>query len=315
MEKRVHRELIDKFQELSEGEITLESIEALRKLSSSEASGNPCPDGEIHIYEESIRTPNSSHFIRLRIYEPTTKDGVLPGIFFIHGGAMVLGTPADSDATCCEILKELPSIIISVDYRLAPETPYPGPVEDCYDGLVWVMEHARKLGVDPHRIAVVGQSAGGGLTAAISLMARDRKGPKIAFQMPLYPMLDDRQQTQSSVEIKDRRVWNSIDNNAAWAMYLADTDPSNVPVYAAPARESDYSNLPPTYTFIGDLDPFRDETIEYVYNLTKAGVPTEFHLYPGCFHGFELEVPDAQISKIAKKNYINALKNALQSKA
>lgn len=300
------------FKVLLEWNITIDNMETMRELTNNTYTENQYLNDKIHIHEVFINAKNGPRSIRLRIYEPREKETILPGIYFIHGGGFVLGTPESSDALCCEIVSKIPSVIVSVDYRLAPETPYPGPVEDCYEGLVWFSENAIKLGVDPQRIAVMGQSAGGGLTAAVSLLARDRKGPKIAFQMPLYPMIDDRHYTQSSKEIKERRVWNEIDNKSAWNMYLGDLDRNNIPKYAAPARETDYSNLPPTYTFIGDLDPFRDETIEYIYNLTKAGVPTEFHLYPGCFHAFDEFVPDAKISIKAKENYLNALENALQ---
>jgi acetyl esterase/lipase len=311
MQERVHKELVDMFKVFPEWNFSEENIPANREIFNNMFSGIQLLDDNIHIFEEMVLSECGTHSIRLKIYEPKVKDETLPGIYFIHGGGHIIGTPEINDALCCEIVTKIPSVIISVDYRLAPETPYPGPVEDCYEGLVWFAKNSEKLGVAKDRIAVLGQSSGGGLAAAVSLLARDRKGPKIAFQMPLYPMIDDRHQTQSSKEITDRRVWNTTENKLAWDMYLSETDRENVPIYAAPSRAKDYTNLPPTYTFIGDLDPFRDETIEYIYNLTKAGVPTEFHLYPGCFHAFEEVVPNAEVSKKAKENYFNALKFAL----
>ena len=316
MEKKVHKDLVDTFKVLPESNFTRENLEENRENHRKKFvmfNKNIILNDEVHIYDQVISTKNGPHTIRLRIYEPTVKDTTLPGIYFIHSGGLIMGSLGMDDPTCFTIVQKIPSVVVSVDYRLAPETPYPGPLEDCYDGLVWFSENANKLGVDPQRIAVMGGSAGGGLTAAVSLLARDRKGPKIAFQMPLYPMIDDRLQTQSSEEFKDRRVWNAFKNKFGWNMYLANTDPDNIPVYAAPARETDYSNLPPTYSCVGDLDPFRDETIEYIYNLTKAGVPTEFHLYPGCFHAFEKAVPDAEVSKRAIENYYSALIIALQT--
>ena len=266
----------------------------------------------VSITDQFIPGTKGAPEIRVRRYEPTVKDGILPGLLWIHGGGYVLGIPEADDILCTRFVSEVNCVVISVDYRLAPENPFPAPLEDCYATLKWFSENAEDLGVDPYRIAVAGASAGGGLAASLSLLARDRKGPSIAFQMPLYPMIDHRNITASSYEITDKRAWNRESNITAWDMYLGTSNKENVSQYASPALASDLSGLPPTYTFIGDLDVFRDETIDYVKRLSQSGVPTEFHLYPGCFHGFEAIVSNSEISQRAADQLVQTLKSALK---
>lgn len=253
----------------------------------------------------------------VKIYEKKDRGNeILPGVFWIHGGGYVLGHPDVDDGICEKFVLDANCVVVSVDYRLAPEHPYPAAIEDCYAGLKWMAENADALKIDASRIGIAGPSAGGGLTAALALLARDRGGPQIRFQMPLYPMIDDRNDTFSSHEITTdsfQRVWNRELNIVAWKMYLGDTDPEKVPQYAAPARAKDLSGLPPAYTCVGQLDPFRDETIDYVKSLAQAGVPVEFHLYPGCFHGFDAYSSDAEISRQARDEYVNAMARALHS--
>jgi acetyl esterase/lipase len=212
-----------------------------------------------------------------------------------------------------KLVKEANCVVVSVDYRLAPEHPYPAPIEDCYAALKWIADNAEPLNIDSNRIGVAGASAGGGLTAALTLLARDRQYPSICFQMPLYPMIDDRNNTPSTNEIKEGFVWNQKTNEAGWKMYLGEiygTD--NIPVYAAPARAEDYSNLPYTYTFVGQLDPFRSETLTYVTKLAQAGVDVEFHLYPRAYHWFEGLNPNANVSIHAVNEIIQAVKTGFK---
>ncbi|MFD0769501.1 alpha/beta hydrolase [Bacillus sp. CGMCC 1.60114] len=252
----------------------------------------------------------------IKIYEPAQRDQTkLPAVLWSHGGGYVLGHPDGEDSLCENFVEAANCIVISPDYRLAPEHPYPAAIEDCYSALVWMTNSAEELNIDLSRVAIGGGSAGGGLTAALALMARDKGGPAICFQMPLYPMIDDRNITFSSNEIKDKQaIWYTSNNLAAWGMYLGEHANGEISPYAAPTREEDLSGLPPTYTCVGQLDPFRDETIDYVTRLAQAGVEVEFHLYPGCFHAFEHIVPNAEISQRAKSEYINALKRALSFK-
>jgi acetyl esterase/lipase len=183
---------------------------------------------------------------------------------------------------------------VSVEYRLAPEHPHPAPVEDCYAGLKWMVEHAVEIGVDPSRIALAGPSAGGGLAAATALVARDRGGPPLACQILIYPMLDDRNITPSSREFAGIPGWSREANISGWTALLGDkTGTEDVSPYAAPARASDLSNLPPTLIQVGELEVFRDECVDYALRLMQAGVSTELHVYPGAYHGWEIFVPTA----------------------
>lgn len=260
-----------------------------------------------------IKGPESN--VLIKIYEPKhRKNEKLPAVFWIHGGGYVLGHPDGDDGLCECFVNEINCVVVSIDYRLAPEHNYPAAIEDCYAGLKWTADNAQELGIEASRIAIAGASAGGGLTAALALMARDKGEPKIAFQMPLYPMLDDRNATPSSYEINEENLpaaWNREANIIAWNMYLGQSASDEVSPYAAPARAKDLRGLPPAYTFIGQLDPFRDETIEYVARLAQAGVPVEFHLYPGCFHGFDSIFNNAEISRQARNQCIDTLNKAL----
>lgn len=251
----------------------------------------------------------------VKVYEPKCRQKIkLPVVFWIHGGGYVMGHPDGDDSLCECFVTEVNCVVVSIDYRLAPEHEYPAAIEDCYAGLKWTVHNAEELKIDISKVAIAGASAGGGLAAALALMARDRGEIKVAFQAPLYPMLDDRNVTPSSYEINEKnlpKAWNREANEIAWKMYLGSISSDEVSYYAAPARAKDLSLLPPAYIFIGQLDPFRDETIEYVARLAEAGVPVEFHLYPGCFHGFDSIFNNAEVSKRARSGFINALSQAL----
>ena len=312
MEKRVNPQLRASMSSLPQEEFTKEGLPEIRAAMSQQFLQLEALSGSVCVTNRYIPGPDGAPDVRVRIYEPAKKTQECPGLLFIHGGGYILGNPEMSDDNCQQLVLEIGCVIVSVDYRLAPEHPFPEPLEDCYAALKWFSENTKELGVDPARIATIGMSAGGGLTAALSLLARDRKGPPIVFQMPLYPMLDDRNTTYSSHEITDARVWSRDKNIFGWAMYLGTENRTEVSKYAAPARETDLSGLPPTYTCIGELDVFRDETIDYVTRLIQAGVSTEFHIYPGCFHGFDAFVPTAEISMRAVNEYIQVLKVVLQ---
>lgn len=289
-----------------------EGLEAAREAPIIPAE--PSPNVKMH-----VRTiaGGDSQDMNIKIYEPVNRiNEPIPALLFIHGGGYVTGSPDGSDSICQVFVEEANCLVVSVDYRLAPEHPYPAPIEDCYSALVWMSEAAEEFNFDINRLAVAGQSAGGGLTAALSLLARDRKGPKIAFQMPLYPMIDDTNTSASSYEITDERaIWNRGNNLAAWRMYLGSHGNGEISPYAAPIRTKNFSGLPPTYTCVGQLDPFRDETIEYVSRLAQAGVSVEFQLYPGAYHAFELLNPTSDLGKRAINGYVQALSKALNPKS
>lgn len=261
----------------------------------------------------TIKGPGSE--LLLKVYEPKSrKNERLPAVFWIHGGGYVMGHPDGDDALCECFTEKIKCVVVSIDYRLAPEHKYPAAIEDCYAGLKWTVSKAEELKIDTSKIAIAGASAGGGLTAALALMVRDRGEIKVVFQAPLYPMLDDRNVTPSSYEINEKnlpKAWNREANEIAWKMYLGSNISGETSYYAAPARAKDLTGLPPAYIFIGQLDPFRDETLEYVTRLVQAGIQVEFHLYPGCFHGFDSIFNNTEISRQARSEYINAISKAL----
>lgn len=310
MDSRIDPELRGVLNLMPQGNFTKEGLVEIRAAIG--AMGMPAAvNKDVLVSERFIPGPDKAPDVRVLIYEGKCRTDNRPGVLYIHGGGYILGTPETTDASCRVMVSEIDCVVVSVDYRLAPEHPYPKPLEDCYAALKWFSEHASELGVDPTNIAVVGGSAGGGLTAALTLLARDRGGPAVAFQAPLYPMIDDRNTTPSSREFTDPRVWSRDKNLFAWEMYLGALYGGDVSQYAAPARALDLSGLPPTYTCVGELDLFRDETIDYVAKLLQAGVPTEFHIYPGCFHGFDMFTAICEISRRAEKEFITVLKNAL----
>jgi acetyl esterase/lipase len=250
--------------------------------------------------------------VRVRIYRADDQSSKLAALYWIHGGGYVMGDIDMDDRLMKQMVKRIGCVAASVDYRLAPEHPFPTPVEDCYTGLKWLFAHADELGVEPARIAIGGPSGGGGLTAGLGLLARDRKEVQVAYQLLIYPMIDDRNATAAAHAITDPRVWNRESNRLGWKAYLGrDGGGADVSPYAAATRATDLSNLPPTYISVGTLDLFVDENIDYAQRLIQAGVPTELHVYPGAFHGFDMFAPSARVSKQFKADRDNALKRAL----
>jgi acetyl esterase/lipase len=225
--------------------------------------------------------------VLVRWYEPSpTRARGGPAVVYLHGGGMILGSVAAYDRLVAGYVADCGVPFLSVDYRVAPEHPHPVPVEDCFAGLRWLTEHADELGIDAERIAIMGDSAGGGLAAAVALLARDRTVP-LARQILVYPMLDDRT-TTADPALAPFAVWSYDDNYTGWHALLGDAvGGPDVPPSAAPGRATDVSGLPPTYLDAGELDIFRDECIEYVQRLAACGTPVELHVHPGCPHGFD----------------------------
>lgn len=248
--------------------------------------------------------------IPIRIYAPTEKRGDIGALLWMHGGGFVLGGLDRDNALCERIVEAANCVVVSVDYRLAPEHPFPSGVDDCYEILLWLAESASWLGINPRSLAVGGASAGGALAAAVSLMARDRGGPALALQLLIYPMLDDRNITPSSYAATDPRVFNRASSLQCWKAYLP-TGTSDVSPYAAPARASDLAGLPPAYLMVAEHDPLCDEDQAYARRLIEAGVRTEVHVYPGTFHGFDFFAPTAAVSRRATADYLDAVKRAL----
>lgn len=249
--------------------------------------------------------------IPVRVHRARSGDGVLPCVFSIHGGGYVLGSYDADDARFDRWCVTLQLVGVSVDYRLAPECPYPGPLEDCYRALSWTFEHADELGIDRNRIGIMGASAGGGLAAGLALLARDRGEVDVAFQLLDSPMLDDRQATPS-IQRDDLLVWNRSSNAFGWRSYLGGRHGTDVPPYAAPARATALGGLPPTFVAVGGIDGLRDEDVDYALRLSRAGVPTELHVYPGAPHAFQV-VEAATVSRRALRIQDEWLRAQLRS--
>jgi acetyl esterase/lipase len=283
--------------------------DALKKLRAE----LPAPDATgVTVTDVLIAGPAGAPEIPLRIYRPDVPSGPV-GVFDVHGGGFILGDLEMVHASNLTLAREVGAVVVSVDYRLAPEDPYPAGLEDCYAGLVWFAEHAEEYGVDPDRIAIHGISAGGGLCAGLALLARDRGGPAIAFQYLGVPEVDDRLGTASMTAYIDTPLWNQPNAVLSWAAYLGAGVPgtADVAVYAAPARASDLSGLPPAYVSTMEFDPLRDEGIAYALALQAAGVQVELHMFPGTFHGSSL-VEHAAISQLERSEEITVLRRGLR---
>lgn len=250
--------------------------------------------------ERFIPSKSGGPSIRLRIFRPLNHEGKLPSMLYLHSGGFVVGNPEQSLEIIKKFIEKRPCVVIAPDYRKALKDPFPAGFNDCYESLLWAKENAEDLEILSDRFMVAGHSGGGGLTAAVTLKARDTQDVDVAFQMPIYPMIDDRQLTESAKDI-EAHVWNTKTNALAWNLYLRNLKKADKPItsYAAPARNMDYSEFPPTITFVGEYEPFRDETIEYVDALTAANIPVKFKFYERCFHGFDSLGGEAQISNDA----------------
>jgi acetyl esterase/lipase len=269
--------------------------------------------GAFTVEERTVPGPVGAPDISLLICRPTAATTPTPAIYHIHGGGMVVGDNRTGVLWMIDLAQELHAAVVSVEYRLAPETPHPGPVEDCYAGLVWCAAHAQELGIDPQRIVLVGGSAGGGLAAAVALIARDRGGPTACGQMLICPMLDDRNDTPSAVQMAGRGVWDRTSNQTGWNALLGDARGTDaVSPYAAPARATDLSGLPPAFIDVGSAETFRDEDVSYASRIWQAGGVAELHVWPGGFHGFAGMAPHAAVSKAAAAAPLQWLRRLLQ---
>lgn len=268
---------------------------------------------DVMIEECHVSGPSGAPDVPVVIYKPKSKHPHAPALVYIHSGGIVSGTPEVDDARCRQLVSELGLVIFSVDYRLAPEAPYPAAIEDCYAVLKWVHEQSAHLGIDRDRLVIGGDSAGGGLTACLALLARDRAEVKVLFQLLIYPMLDDR--TGSTVMPSPelgQYIWTRSANHYAWNAYLGKAPGSaGVSEYASAFRATDLAGLPPAYIGVGSLDLFLDEDLEYARRLMAAGVPTEVCVIPGAYHVFDVFIPDAPLSIQFRHSYFAALKRAL----
>jgi acetyl esterase len=258
--------------------------------------------------------------VPVRVYRPkrTAQTGATgatptgsPGVVMIHGGGFVIGSVETEHGGAAAMAIDTGAVVVSVDYRLAPEHPYPAGLHDCYAALSYLHAEADALGVDPERVALAGASAGGGLAAATALLARDRGGPAVCFQLLQIPELDDRLETGSMQTFVDSPLWNRPLAEQSWQAYLGPLyGAADVPAYAAPARAADLSGLPPAYISTAENDPLRDEGITYALRLLQAGVSVELHQFPGTFHGSAL-VTSAAVSKRSQRELALVLRQAL----
>jgi acetyl esterase/lipase len=285
-----------------------ETLPAIRAALTQLSPAAPLPEGALQPEERLIPGPAGAPNVRVLIWKPASPTGSLPAIFHIHGGGYVLGTPEMMAPEHRELVSKLNCVIVSVDYRLAPEAHHPSPIEDCYAALKWTYEHATGLGVDRRRIGVSGESAGGGLAAALAQLARDRGEVPLAFQHLIYPMIDDRTCTIADPHPHTGRyVWTAEGNLFGWSALLGHAPGrADIAPYAAAARANDLEGLPPTYLAVGALDLFLDEDLDYALRLTRAGVPVELHVYPGAYHGFQA-AREARVTVNAQRDSWNAL--------
>jgi triacylglycerol lipase len=261
------------------------------------------------VYEERrIPGPKGTPDVRVAIYRPEKQSEPLPVCLHMHGGGMVIGLPEMRHAGSIAAAASYPCLIVSVDYRLAPDWLFPAAVEDCYAALAWIWAEADALGIDRKRIVAIGESAGGGLAASLAILARDRGEYAIAQQVLTYPMLDDRTGPGYAHAHVGEFVWTRDNNAFGWGAYLG-TARKNLPPHAVPARCENLEGLPPTFIATGSMDLFLEEDVDYARRLIRAGVSTELHIYPGAFHAFDLVV-DAKLSVALRRDIRGALERA-----
>jgi acetyl esterase/lipase len=296
--------------------LTPQDIQAARQALVPEGAAGPdlTMDGAFAVEDRTVPGSEGAPGVSLLICRPTAPSGGVarPVLYYAHGGGLVVGNNRLGVDTALAWAKELGAVVVSVEYRLAPENPHPAPIEDVHTGLLWTAEHAGELGGDPERVVIAGASAGGGLTAALALLLRDRGGPRPIGQMLMYPMLDDRNDTPSAHQMTGVGTWDRTANETAWTALLGDRRGGpGVSPYAAPARAADLSGLPPAFLDVGSAETFRDEVVTYASRIWQAGGIAELHVWPGGFHGFDSLVPGAALSRAAHTAQLDWLRRLL----
>lgn len=291
--------------------LTAEQIPAMR-LRAEAPEATVVPEDDRYMSSAyAVPGPPGAPDVRVVLVRPAQAEQPAPCIVHLHGGGLVAGTVHDDLLPVLELAEPNGAVVASVDYRLAPENPYPAAVEDAFAALVWIADNAARLGIDPDRLVVEGISAGGGLAAATVLLARDRGGPSIGGQLLICPMLDDRNDSASSWQMAGHGVWDRTANETAWRAYLGqDAGSARVPVHAAPARAGDLTGLPPTFLDVGSAETFRDEVVDFATRQWLAGGDVELHVWAGAFHGFDYLVPDVEVARAARaarQNWLNRL--------
>jgi acetyl esterase len=295
-------------------DLDFNDIPAARVLEAEIMAQTPPPDCTgVTVRDIDIPVDEGGTTILLRLTTPTGADRPLPVIYNLHGGGFCCGNVQAEHGRDVELAREVGAIVATVGYRLAPEYPYPTALEDCYAGLAWISRHANEIDADASRVAVHGRSAGGGLAAALTLLARDRGGPAICYQYLSVPELDDRLDTPSMKRFLDTPRWSRPKAILSWQYYLGDLarpGSADVPSYAAPARETNFADLPPTYLSVMQFDPLRDEGIDYARKLLEADVVVELHSYPATFHASYI-ITAAEVSQRELAEEVAVLSRAL----
>ncbi|WP_335981167.1 MULTISPECIES: alpha/beta hydrolase [Streptomycetaceae] len=280
--------------------VTAQDIGALRAGLFAAPGEDLTRGGTVEVRDLAVPGPDGAPEVPLLVLRPAGLAAGAPVIYYLHGGGMIIGDQRTGVGTVLDWAVANGAVVVSAGYRLAPEHPDPAPVEDCYAGLLWVHEHAGRIGGDRDRVVLAGTSAGGGLAAGVALLARDRGGPRPLAQVLMCPMLDDRFVTPSSRELDGEGIWDRTSNTTGWHALLGErrgTD--DVSIYAAPARATDLAGLPTAFIDVGSVETFRDEAIDYAARLLQAGVQCELHVWPGGFHGFDAMAPHAALSRTA----------------
>ncbi|MBE8472216.1 alpha/beta hydrolase fold domain-containing protein [Streptomyces justiciae] len=290
--------------------------EARRRVAEGMAGREPdlTAGGRVRVEERQVPGPDGAPELTVLILSPVEDRGAKGGILHIHGGGMILGDRRTGVSAMLPFVAEGSAVVVSVEYRLAPEHPDPAPVEDCYAGLVWLAKNAEELGVDPGRLLVVGTSAGGGLAAGTALLARDRAFPRLSHQVLICPMLDDRFRTHSSRMLDGEGTWDRNSNLYGWTALLGERRGGpDVSPYAAPARAEDLGGLPRTYIDTGSVEVFRDEILTYARRLSEAGVSVDLHMWGGGFHGFDGIAAQAAVSRASVATREEFIRRALEA--
>jgi acetyl esterase len=301
--ERIDAELLVGLAQLPDLNITRENVTSVRRAL---AARPPVPP--IDVIERQYTLPGDGGSVALYVYRKSDRENQ-PVLLWIHGGGYILGSAEDARAKM--IASNLDCTVVSVDYRLAPEHPFPAALNDCHAALCWLNEEAQMLGIDPARIAIGGASAGAGLAAGLALKVRDEGGPDLVLQLLLYPMLDNLHATDSG-QFTNHPVWNQSTSFAAWEMYLDGVPGDKAPMYAAAARCQDLSGVANAYLCVGTEDLFYDEDRQYAARLTKAGVSCELAVFPGLYHGADSFLPQARVSQRLQASFMAALSDAFR---
>ncbi|WP_211334315.1 alpha/beta hydrolase [Companilactobacillus furfuricola] len=308
---QIHPEIRQQGEQFRQG-LPYFSMDIIKQMNA--ARNDVVPDNRRLNVQTVYLTRNDASKLRILIYsEKKSTASTVPGILWFHGGGYAMGQPEDEIAMIEQLVHASRGIIFAPDYTLSLQAPYPAALNDAYLSLLWLKDNINKYNLRSNQIVVGGCSSGGGLAAALSLYARDKGEVNIALQLPIYPMLDDRMITESMKD-NDAPVWGERSNKNAWDIYLGNQfDSANVPIYAAPNRAEDLSNMPPAISFVGTIDPFYDETVQYFTKLKKAGIWTNLLEVKGAFHCFDIAAPESQLTKSAFKFLSTNLRFALDN--